>query len=180
LTAHKDFLEKQQDTIKRIFERAGSSVSSCEDKINLTKRDAQLDRFFGEENIKQKKFRHQVMQNFDEMETLWRKEKETLGYLISYYHPKNKDVSVSWKNVKDSVTNYFVCSEQWYKNNRVSDETESACKTEKDSVTNSILSFTTNLERSRNYAWEGWEDPNILRNTLENRSNNDKASNINK
>jgi hypothetical protein len=167
LISYKDFLDKQQEIIKRVYERVGTCISSSEDLISLSKPElAKTADYEGEQKERLKKYRVTVQDKFTLSEAEWRNDREALGLLMDYYHPRQVKVVEAWRNVKESVTRYMGCASDWSARNPLSTEIESACKPQKDSVVKSLEQLTASLEENRTYAWEGWENPDRLKAAL--------------
>jgi hypothetical protein len=167
LIAYKDYLEKQQDIVKRVYERLGGSISAADDLITLTSPEFATTNFEGEQKERVRKYRGDVRDKFGAAERQWRDERGTLGLLMSYYNPKQNAVLGAWKNISNSVTDYFDCASDWLNKHPISDESATACKKEKDVFDSNLEELTKALEINRTYAWQGWESPASLKSALD-------------
>lgn len=167
LVAYKDHLDKQQDIVRRAYERIGASISAADDLMATTGREFEIAKYEGEQKERVKKFRAEVVDKFNKSDREWRNERETLGLLMNYYHPKQNTILAAWKSVSESVTAYMDCAPQWVEKHPISDESAGACKKEKEAFSGSLDGLTKALEANRTYAWQGWESPEALRSALE-------------
>lgn len=178
MVGYKDFLEKQQETEKKVFERIGATMSASEDYITLTRPELTLySTLSPEEKEGIEKQRTLIKERFNSNDRDWRNEREILGMLVGYYFPNKSEtqtqispsdtnVMTAWEQVKESVDHYKNCAEHWVKNSYPR-ETNTACQEEKTKIANSLINLNKNLEVNRKYAWEGWESPENLRKILE-------------
>jgi len=109
------------------------------------------------------------MDKYESSEASWRNERESLGLVMNYYHPHQEAVSKTWQALKQSVSNYLACADKWHFDNPIVKDTSSACLAERDDFASRLNEFAKSLEANRIYAWEGWESPDKLRQTLEKR-----------
>jgi hypothetical protein len=167
LIAYKDYLDKQQDTVRRVYERIGTSISASDDLIELTRPEFAVTNYQSEQKEIMKKYRAEVRDKYNTSEREWRNERETLGLLMNYYNSKQNTVLAAWKDVSGRVTAYGFCATQWVQKHPISNESDNPCKREKDAFSKSLEGLTKALEANRTYAWEGWESPDTLRSELE-------------
>jgi hypothetical protein len=166
LVAYKDFLDKQQEIIKRVYDRLGTCISASEDLASLSKDVNQTKNYEGDQKTRVMKYRISVQDKYTQSEAEWRSERDALGLLMDYYHPRQTNVIAAWRDLKESMTKYMSCVEKWSHDNPLSAETEDACKPEKDALVNRIDHLTSSLEINRTYAWDGWESPEKLKDAL--------------
>ncbi len=168
MVAYKDFVEKRAQVVENVYARLGSSVSASEDFIELSK-----DNYVVKPGLDEKTrndiqaYRKKVGDSFDSEFAKWRNERETIGFLIDYYHPREADVTTSWNSLKESISTYFDCARKWHKYHRIDDDTTKACPDERQNLSINIQRFTTAIGSGRTYAWQGWESPDGLRRALE-------------
>jgi len=167
LVAYKDYLDKQQDIVKRVYERIGTSISASDDLISLSRPEFALPHSESEQKVKMRKYREEIREKYNTSEREWRNEQETLGFLVDYYYPKQNNVLTAWQELAERVTAYYSCANQWLKDHPITDESDSACKQEKEAFSSSLNELTKALEEHRTYAWEGWESPKDLKLALE-------------
>lgn len=167
LVAYKDYLDKQQDIVKRVYERIGTSISASDDLITLTRPQFAVTNFQGDEKERVRKFRVEIRDKYNASNREWRNEQETLGLLMNYYNPKQNTVLAAWKDVSEKVEGYANCALQWLEKHPISDESATPCKQEKDAFSLSLDGLTKALEATRTYAWQGWENPGALKSALE-------------
>ncbi|HUS10021.1 MAG TPA: hypothetical protein VMZ30_06100 [Pyrinomonadaceae bacterium] len=167
MVAYKDFVEKRAVVVEHLYQRIGSSVSSSEDLIELSKGKSTvrpgLDDKTREAILGARKT---IVDKFDLSNSEWRNERDSLGFLIDYYHPDQKDVVTAWHGLKKSISDYLDCAAAWHESHPIDDDTSKACPSERASLTKSLEQFTSTLGSARTYAWTGWESPEALRNAL--------------
>lgn len=166
LEAYKEHLAKQQETVRKVYERIGVSISSAEDLIAITRPEFSAASYEGEQRQAIEKYRKDVMDTYNTNEAEWRKERDILGLLMNYYHPKQDAVISAWQGTRDSVTAFLRCAEEWRNAHPLVEDTSVACQTERKTLTARLNDLSASLETSRTYAWEGWESPEKLRQQL--------------
>ena len=164
LIAYKDYLEQERETDKHVYELIGKCVTVSVDLIDLTGKNFDPKQYQPPGIVAQ---RTQMRKAYNDCDTQWRTERESLGLQMSYYHPGNKDVVNAWNDVQESVTNYMDCALKWYSDNRKPTDTEGACKDKKESLRAGISKLNEKIDAARQYAWEGWESPEKLRSALD-------------
>lgn len=183
MVGYKDFLDNQQETVKRIFERVGSLTSASEDLISLSKPELTLNNRLSSPELQGiSEERKKIKEKYSGVNREWLNECDMLGMLVSYYFPNmpnsvakqssplpaespEVNVALAWDKVKDSVNQYTDCSEKWA-NNPYPREPIGACLEQKTTVVNSLIGLNKSLELNRRYTWEGWENPEKLRKIL--------------
>jgi hypothetical protein len=162
LATYKEYLDKEQETVKRAYELIGNCISSSEDLISLTSSE-----FAPGTSVGIEKQRDSIRAEYNKTDIQWRREREQLGLLMSYYHRGRSEVVTSWHDVQSTVTRYNECAAQWYLDHPNSTDSSNACKNEREDLRLKLDKLRTNLEAARQYAWEGWESPEKLRSILE-------------
>lgn len=169
LVAYKEYLDKQQEVVRHVYELVGSSISAADDLINVTKPEfADTSKYQGDQKEKMKKYLADVNDKYNASDQKWRNERETLALLMNYYHYNsgNSDIIDKWKAVSDSVDAYMNCASQWKLDNPISYETNNACKPQKDALQGNSVELGRTLQVNRTYAWQGWESPDVFRSAL--------------
>jgi len=163
IAAHSQYLTQEQDAVKRAYKLIGSYISALDDLIYVTGPgfDAPASEIAEQITLIQKKH--------NEIDSLWRSERDELKLLMGYYHPADPQVMDAWDELVDSLRAYSSCAGTWHQSHieETDVKIDDACRLEKESVGKKLKSLTTRLEEGRRYAWEGWESPESLRNALE-------------
>ncbi len=158
LVAYKDYLEQQRETVKRVYELIGGSISASEDLIEITGPHFDPEEYPGVEQQRQR-----LKENYNSQDRRWRDEHEMLGLLITYYHHGQPTVIGSWNETKDSVTKFMECAADWFEKHKEPTKTSGACKVERENVSAKLASLGESLDKARRFAWEGWDSPESLR-----------------
>jgi hypothetical protein len=156
MIAYKEYLEKQQEVLQRVYERIGGSLSASDDLIKLSTKDYAVTSYEGKQKEEVSNLRDSIKKKFDDSDIAWRNERDSLGFLMSYYHPKQVKVIEAWRGVKDSVTNYMRCADNWIDNHFLLEkkEADKACENERTAFSNSLQQLSTSLDENRTYVWE--------------------------
>lgn len=170
LVAYKEYLDQQQGIVRRAYELIGSCISTSEDLIVLTQPEFDLSKYSGDEQKEVAAQRATLRGRFNETDARWRSERESLGLLMSFYHPGKTDVATAWRAAQDEATAYMDCARSWYVSHQAGQPSENhapPCNDEKKRVHEALAKVTTSVEGARKYAWEGWESPDELKKALE-------------
>lgn len=170
LVANKEYLEKEQETMLRAYELIGACISASEDLISLTGSDFRESNYTGAKLEDVKKTRAKLLENYNSKDYEWRSSRERFKLLIGYYHSGHPTVVDAWNSSQEAITRYMTCAQKWFNehpDNIVErDIIPSACKDEKNNMSELLKGLNTSLEKARRYAWEGWESPETLKSVL--------------
>jgi hypothetical protein len=174
LETYKDYLNQEQAVMKNAYEIVGNCISASDNLILSTGEDFAPENVTGVDSRKMREDILKFQGNYNKLIEQWRNQREQLGLLISYYHPRQPDVTQAWDRVRESVIRYSSCASDKYKarfiqnsrpNNR--QEIEEACSAKKGDLKKELAVLTQRLEEARKYAWEGWESPEKMKAALE-------------
>lgn len=177
LLAYKEYTDQEQEIVKRAYELIGGCISASDDLISLTDKS-----FAPGSHVGVEAQRTAMRKNFNAYDVQWSRDSLKLQLLMSYYHSQmgQQNITDAWGKVQEAVTDYMGCASEWNDDHDgppVSDsELENACKDKKDGFNSQIVLLTQSLEKSRRYAWEGWESPDQLRLKLETRASSPAPS----
>ena len=167
LTAYKEHLTKQQEVVNRVYDLIGRSISAAEDLIAMSGEEFSVASYEGAQRTRVEKYRADVIDKFNVTESAWRSQRDSLGLLIDYYHPNHHTVLKTWQGAEYSVTEYFRCAEKWRIENPLVEDTSEACREARTNLAQRLEELSKSLETGRTYAWEGWENPEKLKEQLE-------------
>lgn len=168
LVSYKEYLDQEQEVMKRAYELIGNSIAASQDLIAQTGKD-----FNPEQQI-------EIQKKFNEVSVAWRSERTKLELLIGYYHPEQPQMLRDWQNLSEAVSVFVGCASRW--NNSWDDEwrktgrspsqeeIHEACGNEKRLLDEYVAKLNSTHGSNRRYAWEGWNTPAELRNALESKT----------
>jgi hypothetical protein len=168
LVSYKEYLDQEHDLMRRTYALIGTCISASDRLAGLTK-PSWRQRFMGSELQAVQQQMKDIRTNYNQTSAKWISEGEELGLLMGYYHPGQPQVLSSWKAVKEAVTTYQQCAQNWYETHPATkppptdEEVSAACKPKYESLLKSLNDLTESLESGRRYAWTGWESPKEIR-----------------
>lgn len=168
LISYKDYLDQEQQLMRRTYALIGTYISASDGLAGLTKSTWRQELVGPKLEAVQKQMKD-IRTNYNEVHAKWNSEVEELGLLMGYYHPGQPQVLSSWRGVKESVTAYQQCAQNWYETHPATkppptdEEVSAACKPKYEVLLNSLNGLTNSLESARRYAWTGWESPDKIR-----------------
>ena len=169
LLSYREYLKGQQDTVKEVYELVGTSIAAGEDVLSITAEDFNPGRFDAENRKKINAQRVAILDQFTKQDAAWRQKKQPIGFMLSYYHENNKEVSEAWEKAGDSVSQFMDCSRRWYLEHirigkyEALEQPAAACGKERTAMSSMLREFNTRLRANSQYAWEGWESPDKLK-----------------
>ena len=159
MVAFREFLTKRDEFENRLQERVGSSISASENVFGNSKPDMvirpELDKQTKDKLAERKET---TIAAFNELETDWRNQQESLPHLLNYYFPNQQEVNAHWSAFASAFTTYLDCAGKWSNDHPSSNQTGSACKDEKNSLLKNSRALQAAFEASRKYAWEDLEE----------------------
>lgn len=169
LLSYKEYLDQEKDLIRRTYSSIGSCIAASDRLTGLT-RGVWRKHFLDPAAVEKQK--QEIRDNYNQSNAKWHSEGEEIGLLMGYYHPGKPNVTNSWSNVQEAVTDYLDCAQHWYDKYpptqpAPNDEAvKDSCKQQHTALTNKLIELTASLESARRYAWTGWESPQELKATL--------------
>lgn len=171
LISYKEYLDQEHELMRRTYALIGTCISVSDGLRDLTKSRWRR-RYVGPDLEAVQKQMRDIRTNYNQTKAKWNSEGEELGLLMGYYHPGQPQVLSSWKAVKEAVTSYQECAENWSETHPATeppptDEAVSAaCKSNYDALLKTLEDLTNSLESGRRYAWTGWESPSEIRSLI--------------
>lgn len=146
LAAYQKYLEQEQITVEKAYDLISKCISSADDMIGAN----------------QSGRKEQARQTYNKTQEEWRLNREKLGFLMSYYHKGDEKVINQWQLAQNTVTTYMRCSQDAFSRNK-----NNTCIKEKEELNTELKNLLEALQRSRRYAWEGWDEPEKLKTLLQ-------------
>jgi hypothetical protein len=173
LVAYKEYLDGEQEIVKRAYELIGSSVSASDNLISLTELD--FNPFNPDYDREERKViydqRTAILDRFNDTSLKWNNQREQLGLLMQYYHKGDREIANSWHTAQESLSKYIDCARNWEHDHRESnlsqEQADAACKDQEKSLDVGLSGLSKSIDSGRRYAWEGWESPESIRSSLE-------------
>ncbi len=136
---HEKYLAARLATVQPLLERVGGTVRASEDLITLTRPDWEPSPArFPDPTERQATLdkRREIREAYNQADADWRSEKDSLGYLLAYYHGGSSEVSTAWSTLSTALTAYVDCARGWYVDHtgRFTEEAVDACSDERSTV----------------------------------------------
>ena len=163
LVVYKEYLQQEQDLVNNAYGLIGRCLAASDEIVELTRPYFNPKNYPGVETQKLA-----IRKNFNACDREWREGNEKIGLLMSYYHPNRPEVTMAWKEIQRSTTEYMRCVQDWYlTHNSDYTEADSDCDPKKMDLISQLDKLNESINAARQYAWEGWESPEKLRIVLE-------------
>lgn len=136
---HQEYLKARLETIQPTLELVGTTVTAAEDLITLTRPDWEPSptRYPDPKELEATLAkRRELREAYNDADAAWRKEKDSRGYLLAYYHAGAPAVFPSWSELETAVTAYVDCARRWYVEHArdFTEEAATACDEERAEV----------------------------------------------
>lgn len=156
LVAYREYLNAELDTVKSAYRLIGSYLSASEDLIFLTGPAFQTRGFTPEQVQALEAQKQEMRKHYNEMDAQWRNERDSLGFLMAYYHDGSQDIAEAWRAAQQAVDAFNDCAWQWHVTHpAVSDaEMRAACLAEKAGASDRVSALTQRLGTARQFAWQ--------------------------
>jgi hypothetical protein len=169
LSSFTDYLKGEQELVKRAYKLVGNCISVSDSLASQTG-EAFRGEFGNNKAVEDQKSR--IRNSYNETRAQWISEREELALLMNYYHPKQPELLKSWRKVQDCVTQYLDWAETWQKSHPLSspppkDEDIAAARAPAyNNLITSLTELSNQIERGRDYPWQGWKSPKDLKELL--------------
>src|SRR5882724_3381633 len=164
LAEYKQYLERQQDTVRNAYDLVGKILFASQGLVNITKPEFGVERSADPQTLKKQKT--EMVEKFNATYESWQVEEEKLGLLMSYYHYGQPNVLPAWRQTQRSVNEFIQCARDRYhayqSDPEVVDQPDK-CQPKKDAVRSVIDVLAANIDSSRQYAWQQLDVPAPLR-----------------
>jgi hypothetical protein len=113
---YKEYLEQGKETVTKTYDLVGKCISESDELIALAKTDFFTGAFNRDPKIKNEMLRRRnaVIAEFNDTDSRWRKERDTVGLLMSHHHNGDAEVVKAWRTVQNSVTEYLTCAQRYH------------------------------------------------------------------
>ena len=155
LAAYSDYVKQEQDIVKRAYELIGTCVAATDDLMVLPQPAFNLDSREGGEKKKLEGQREDIRSRYNDCDLKWRRDRETLGLLMAYFHHGQMEVTAAWRSAEDNVSHYMDCARMFYISTPSSDvELPAPCVMEQTALRQSLDALSRSFESARGHAFE--------------------------
>ncbi|HTP33813.1 MAG TPA: hypothetical protein VMJ75_16655 [Candidatus Acidoferrales bacterium] len=152
LLGYKEYLSAQLKSVEQVYDLVGRLRAAAEDLITITSPNFEPARFEGKDRAELRREAIDVQKNFNAVEQEWRRRRESLGFLMVYYHQAQPGTVDAWVKMEKVLNAYSACAEKWH-NEHVgehdSDVTSTPCRTEQAATSSSLAELTKQLAKAQ-------------------------------
>lgn len=155
--AYKQHLAAQAQVIERTYNLIGRVIATSEDLLDITAPEFSPLYFRGKERERVIAQKTKVREQFNEVNQEWRREKQSLGFLVSYYHDGLPDLATLWRDVVSKLDTYSECAENEYRRTLTSNSADRAarpCQESRKAFETVMDRMNVALLDARRYAWQ--------------------------
>jgi hypothetical protein len=150
LVEHKEHVNAEVEIVRKAYDLAGKYIAGSEDLIAITGPEFNPRRFEGEQRRDLEKQKAEIRRQYNLVDAEWRHNRESLGYLIGYYHGGRQDVKESWAAVTKAMEAYNGCASNWSNFNPVASKemlASAPCARDKEEVQKTLNALNATLEK---------------------------------
>jgi hypothetical protein len=159
LLAYREYLNAELAVVKNACQLLGGYLSASENLIFMTGPAFHSRNYTGDQLKQLEAQKQEMRKEHNTLDAQWRRERASLGLLMSYYHEGRKEIGQAWRNVEVTADQYNLCATQWSSTHPEATEEElrpAPCQKERDAAQEAIELLNQLLESARTYMWEGW------------------------
>jgi hypothetical protein len=157
LTAFREYADGELRVVQRVWEQIGVMVSASENLLVLTEPAFDRDRFAGEQRDAVMEQRKVLRDAFNEADRDWRRNRETLGFLLGYYHHGHSSLEPTWRKTQAAVDGFVACARDRYLADDQAASDDPSCEASRRKLDDELTSLNRALRESRRYAWDTTE-----------------------
>jgi hypothetical protein len=158
IAEYKQYLEKEEQIVLHAYEVLGAGYLNAHRTIDLTKFWFQEENFEGDDQKLIAEQRRKIVGARNDFLAQWEKEREQIGFLLSYYHYGRPQVAEAWKNARNALAGLIACSDEAYTSylgaEAKSDSQEEVCSEEDSAYSESLGKVAEQITAGRQYAWQ--------------------------
>lgn len=155
--AYKQHLEAQARLIERTYTLISGVLTTSEDLLDITGPDFDPLHFRGKERERVIQQKTSVREHFNRVNEEWRHDRQSLGFLLSYYHDGLPNLTLLWRDVVMKLDAYSACAAKEYKDvvrSGSAARVASPCLRQREAFDNSLDRINGELLNARRYAWQ--------------------------
>ena len=150
LATYQENLTAQIETIKKTYALMGEYVAGSEDLIAVSQE-------VWRNRLEEAK---RYEERYNAADAQWRKDAETLGFLLSYHHPGQADVRMRWIATRKAIEGYNTCAVAYHAARRHASrpraEEADPCAKERAAIEKSFGELSAVLDASRREVMKRW------------------------
>jgi hypothetical protein len=157
LAAFREYADGELRVVQRVWEQVGLMVSASENLLVLTEPAFDPENFADKQRDAVLEQRKRLRDGFNEADRDWRRNRETLGFLLGYYHHGHSDLEPTWRKTQAAVDGFVSCARERYFADAKETSDDRACEASRRTLDEELASLNRALRESRRYAWETTE-----------------------
>lgn len=151
LASYREYLNAELDTVKATYRLVGSYLSASEDLIFLTGPAFDPSGYEPDQRPVLEQQKQDVRKGYNDVDAQWRKERDSLGFLMAYYHGGDAGVAAAWQAAQKAVDAFNDCAWQWHVTHQLVTDAvmKAACLSEKAAARDAVSTLTQRLGATR-------------------------------
>src|SRR5215210_5800487 len=110
LAEYRQYLLKEEEIVRHAHEVLGTGYLNAHRTLDLTRYWFQERNFADEDKPKIHAQRMEIIDELNDFRALWEKEREHIGFLLSYYHYGRLEIAEAWKGAQTALDTLIGCS----------------------------------------------------------------------
>lgn len=154
LAAFREYADGELRVVQRVWEQIGVMVSASQNLLVLTEPAFDAGHFAGEQRDAVLEQRKRLRDEFNEADREWRRNRETLGFLLGYYHHGDSSLEPTWRKTQAAVDGFVSCARDRYLAHDQAASDDPSCEASRRKLDRELGSLNRSLRESRRYAWD--------------------------
>lgn len=142
----------QLKNIQEVYDLLGAMRAATDDLITVTRPEFNPERFAGKEKEHVRQQVVDLQHNYNEVERKWLVGRESLGFLMVYYHQARPGVVDAWVKMVTAMDAYSACAKKW-RNRHIGDHDTGVgavpCRAERDAADSRLAELTGQLAKAQ-------------------------------
>jgi len=154
--AYREYQSGELAAVKEAYKLLGDYYSASQNLIYMARPEFQPGQYQDagqKQQIEEQASR--LRQEYNLADSHWRQQKESTGFLITYFHHGRKGISESWRRLEDAAEKFNGCAYQLYLQQGKVWGTQ-PCKAEQKAVEQQFDKFAEDVDAARQDVWDRW------------------------
>jgi len=157
LLAYREHLNAELQTVQRAYELAGKYIAASFDLITLTAPEFDTGQYARDRRQVLEDQKDEMRKKYNAVDAEWRHSRESLGFLMGYYHHGRPEITAAWRQVEAAVETYNSCATGWALSHPVATKEQLStlpCEQHRAAVSDRLAALSKALESGHEYLWK--------------------------
>lgn len=159
LAEYRQYLHKEEEIVEHAYDVLGTAYLNAHQTLDLTRVSFQEKNFAKDDRKIIRAQRAEITDKINDFRAVWEKEREQIGFRLSFYHYGRPEVATAWRNAKTALEKLISCSDMYYDKYLTSkanvNGTEALLCSHEDKDYGDVLrALSEEITAARRYSWQ--------------------------